>query len=277
MILMKAFNIIKFKSIICFLLFCIVNAAWSQGGKSLDKWTPKMQAVLDEIVTVHKTLNPDLFEIDKTLKPEIREQALKVGLYFFDKTKLPRTGLKDIVMVGSMTGYGYTKESDIDIQLVIKSTEYKCKYIFKFWNETFQGYKIQFLDYPAQVGAYADKSPLYGPVYSLIKDKWLTKPRVYRLSYSKNQIKQKTLQLINHYEKVKHDYLSSSKKNDCRQLIAFRKILRTFREIGFRSKHAELSLENMTYRLFSHLGLISDLYKLKKQCIENQLSFSTLP
>jgi predicted nucleotidyltransferase len=66
----------------------------------------------------NNTLNPDLWNPDNTLKPEIRENLMKIAQDFYTDTKLTAP-IEDIIMLGSSANYNWSPTSDIDLHVVI--------------------------------------------------------------------------------------------------------------------------------------------------------------
>ena len=66
----------------------------------------------------HDRLNPDLWNNDR-LKPQVRSSLLKFIETWRDYANIPKNLVKDIVMVGGNANFNYTKQSDIDVHLLI--------------------------------------------------------------------------------------------------------------------------------------------------------------
>lgn len=79
---------------------------------------------LDEEIKVNDTLNPKLFNVDThRMVPEVRKKLLEISNKFIEDLKDDgiEVDVKDIVLIGSNANYNYTKDSDLDIHLVISN------------------------------------------------------------------------------------------------------------------------------------------------------------
>lgn len=82
---------------------------------------------LEEDIEKHEDLNPLLFEGD-ALKPEIKEAIEKIVNQFVEdlKTDGVKIDVKDIILVGSNVSYNYTKDSDLDIHIIVDKNKLDC-------------------------------------------------------------------------------------------------------------------------------------------------------
>lgn len=83
--------------------------------------------VLPENIEKHDTLNPLLFEGNE-LKPEIKEAIEKIVNQFVEdlKTDGVKIEVKDVILVGSNVSYNYTKDSDLDIHIIVDKDTLDC-------------------------------------------------------------------------------------------------------------------------------------------------------
>ena len=82
---------------------------------------------LEEDIEKHDTLNPLLFENDE-LKPEIKEAIEKIVNQFVEDLKSDgvKIDVKDVILVGSNVSYNYTKDSDLDIHIIVDKDTLDC-------------------------------------------------------------------------------------------------------------------------------------------------------
>ena len=83
---------------------------------------------LDEDIEKHNTLNPLLFDENDELKLEIKEAIEKIVNQFIEDLKEDgiKINLKDVILVGSNVSYNYTKDSDLDVHLIVDSKTLDC-------------------------------------------------------------------------------------------------------------------------------------------------------
>ena len=82
---------------------------------------------LEEDIEKHEELNPLLFENDE-LKSEIKEAIEKIVNQFVEdlKTDGVKIEVKDVILVGSNVSYNYTKDSDLDIHIIVDKDKLDC-------------------------------------------------------------------------------------------------------------------------------------------------------
>lgn len=82
---------------------------------------------LEEDIEKHEDLNPLLFEGDD-LKPEIKEAVEKIVNQFVEDLKADgvKIEVKDVILVGSNVSYNYTKDSDLDIHIIVDKDKLDC-------------------------------------------------------------------------------------------------------------------------------------------------------
>ena len=64
------------------------------------------------------TLNPNIWNPDNTIKPEVRDALLKVAQDFYAESELTAP-IQDIYMLGSAANYNWGPSSDIDVHVLI--------------------------------------------------------------------------------------------------------------------------------------------------------------
>lgn len=71
-------------------------------------------------LTLHRTLNPKIWNDEKKLLPEVREKIIQIVRYFKKAIEEDNLTLKiaDVWLLGSNANYNYTDESDLDIHII---------------------------------------------------------------------------------------------------------------------------------------------------------------
>ena len=85
----------------------------------------KQKFELEEDIEKHDELNPVLFDENNNLKPEIKEKVLEIVDEFlreFEENEV-ELKVKDIILTGSNASYNYTKDSDLDIHIIVEPKE----------------------------------------------------------------------------------------------------------------------------------------------------------
>ena len=213
----------------------------------------------------NKTLDPNIWNEDKTIKPEIREDLLKIAEDFYNSTDL--TGeIHDILFLGSSANYNWTPTSDIDLHIVIDIAEEKIneEYARKFmdslgfkWNTE---HDIEVKGHPVEVylqdlrepNSNASLSRPGAAIYSLFDGRWLQEPNRLKIKLDADKIRKK-FRLVQ--EKVKKLVETS----DIEKLKELMKSIRNYRNSGLASG-GEFSVENLVFKALRKSG---DLKKIK--------------
>ena len=75
---------------------------------------------LGDAVKFHRRLNPRIWGRDEHLLPEVREKLLTIAADFQEFLGVEDLNVQDITISGSNAAYSYTKNSDIDLHLVVE-------------------------------------------------------------------------------------------------------------------------------------------------------------
>ena len=75
---------------------------------------------LNEALEVHNTLNPLLWNEDKTLKEDVFGKLSNIAQEFLKFIEIP-LNIVDIEIVGSNASYNYNSQSDIDLHIIVNS------------------------------------------------------------------------------------------------------------------------------------------------------------
>ena len=140
-----------------------------------------------ELLQMQPTLHPKIFGADERLLPDVRQKIMN-AVGFMIRQRISRFyGLKvtDIVIVGSVGGYMYHENSDIDVKIfletdnpTIKNLSFFCKYCYCAKLDG-DGTPLPvfyvnglFLDIAFAPARYDN-----GGNYSVLNDHWVTSPR----------------------------------------------------------------------------------------------------
>ena len=227
-----------------------------------------------------KELNPKIWKNGK-LKDNIRKRLIKIAKEFIDSTELDFIPV-DIVIVGSIASFNWSKYSDIDLHIItdfkqlndnvdlVKNYLYakKCEWNDKHNNIKIYGYDVEL--YAQDISEQNESNGIYSVKYS----HWLKIPAYKHKKLDKDAIKEIASMYINkiEYYNRKYDELNSDKVDylydsiiqgrkkslpiDGEQAtgnIVF-KVLR-------RSGHLEM-LNNLKTKIFDRLNSIEETFKV---------------
>ena len=144
---------------------------------------------MDQIISSFKVknkLNPIIWDIDGedvSLIPEIRTALLKIAKSFIETLKVPDLDVEDIMFLGSLAGYNWSKFADIDLHILIDKSklegsdeiideyfEAKKKIFNEAHDITIKGFEVELY-----VQDIKEKNDSNG-VYSILYKNWIKEP-----------------------------------------------------------------------------------------------------
>lgn len=139
---------------------------------------------IEEDIEKHDELNPALFE-NNELKSEVKEALQKIVDTFVEELKEDGINLsvKDSIIVGSNVNYNYTKDSDIDLHIIVDSNSLDCSKelqdkLYSAYRSIFnKNYDITVKNIPVEIYVELDEigSAKSNGIYSL-NTGWVKKP-----------------------------------------------------------------------------------------------------
>ena len=229
----------------------------------------------------NKTLDPNIWNEDKTIKPEVRDSLLKIAEDFYNSTDIT-SDIQNILFLGSSANYNWTPSSDIDLHIVIDiagekiAEEYARKFMdgvaFK-WNTE---HDIEVKGHPVELYLQDVREPNSTPqqarpgaaIYSIFDDKWLLEPNPQNIKLDADKIRKK-------YQTLKKKIKTLVETEDIEQLKALMKSIRNYRNAGL-AEGGEFSVENLVFKALRHsgdLGNIKDTIRFNKDFIAYLLYF----
>lgn len=237
----------------------------------------------DTTLELHKDLNPKLWRctpLSKDICPpgkldqEIKNKLISLAYYWAEYAKLDKNIIKDIILTGGNANYNYTSSSDLDVHLLIDKDKIKCDklvddYIVDKKNLWSANHNIKIKGYQVEIFAQDIKqdTPADQGVYSLLKDKWITKPKKEFVD-----VKSKSFKL-----KVKHfvdqiNYFIDNKIKDLDAIEKLKEKIRLYRIAGLKHK-GEYSYENLVFKELRNLGYVDKLKDYANKVIDKKFSY----
>lgn len=227
-----------------------------------------------EITKSKGELNPDIWDDQAMINEQVRKACLKIAKKF-EQFIGSNVKVLDVILTGSMANYNWHDKSDIDIHLVVdfNSIDFNEDLVSDFlymkkalWNLK---YNVKIKGYNVEV--YCDKSRNESPwraVYSLKKNRWISKPKKRNPQIDIESIKKKAydiIALIDHVETIA-DNESKEKKIE----KVFEKI-RSMRKLGLESD-GEYAPENLAFKFLRNAGYLEKLSDLRTSSTNKLLS-----
>lgn len=217
------------------------------------------------LIIYNSTLNPVLWDTKQlTLKPDVADKLLKAAYAFYADTKF-KAPIKDIVLIGSSTGYNWNPTSDIDVQIIIdfdfvyeNKPQFVKNYVAKvkeLWKQkhdiTIKNHEVEFNIKNIDDTHHSESS------YSLKRGEWIQRP-VYRVpTIDKERIKEK----YRLFRKRINDVTANPNYNNLKSVL---KDLYALRKQGLDDK-GEYSSENLAFKLLRKHNYLD---KLKDAIVE---------
>jgi hypothetical protein len=221
----------------------------------------------------HTELNPKLWN-EYQLKPEVRVKLLQFAEAWREFAKIPKSAVKEVIMLGGNANYNYTDLSDIDVHLVVNKSEIAKDnpllddYLQDKKVMWTMAHKITILGYGLEPYAQ-DESVAYPKdqgVYSLTKDEWIAKPEFIGDDFLKNPYLKKKV-------KFYMDMIDDMIKNKM-DVEAFNNLKEKFREMRGAAikKGGEFSFENLVFKELRNHGYLDKMSEYTKSVQDQALS-----
>ena len=265
----------------------------SKNGKILGKYKTKKEAkerlkqieyfkhnpvvneteITTDFIQIHDELNPSFFDKDDNLKKVIRLKLLEIANYFVKFLSLPKDiKVEDVIFTGSMCNYNYTKQSDIDLHIIIdfESLEGDTDMIRDYFDDKKNLFNDRFnlivKEHPIELYTQDLNQELDAKgIYSLLKGDWVKKPVKPKINIDKSLIRKKAKEIIKKIEDL-------VKNPDIEKISALKKEIKETRQKGLNTKEGEFSTDNLVFKLLRNMGYIEKLYDLETKNVDKELS-----
>ena len=225
---------------------------------------------LADAVKFNDRLNPALWGPDEKMKPEVREQLLRIADDFREFLGVNDLQLKDITVSGSNAAYTYTPHSDIDLHLVVDLPEADRSEVYR---ELFDAKKYQYNDmHDIKIGGYdvelyvqdANKPHHSQGIYSVVNNNWVDVPK--RRQPDVNDISTQSK-----YDDLSQRIDVAVKSGDFATMSAMAEKIRDMRQAGL-DEHGEFGPENLAFKMLRSQGKIKELYDARNAARDQELS-----
>jgi hypothetical protein len=225
---------------------------------------------LSDAVKFNDKLNPRIWGANERMRPEVREQLLRIADDFAESLGVTDLQLKDVTVSGSNAAYTYTPHSDIDLHLVVDLPEADASEVYR---ELFDAKKYQYNDmHDITIGGYdvelyvqdANKPHISQGIYSVLNDEWVQVPRRRQPDVDDISVRSK-------YETLKQHIKQAIDSGDYDNITAVADKIKKMRQSGL-EQHGEFGPENLAFKMLRTQGLIEKLYKARNAAKDQLLS-----
>jgi hypothetical protein len=224
---------------------------------------------LGDAVKFNDRLNPRIWDANEKMRPEVREQLLKIADDFREFLGID-VEVKDITVSGSNAAYTYTPHSDIDLHLVVDLPEADRNEVYR---ELFDAKKYAYNEqHDIKIGGYdvelyvqdANKKHHSQGIYSLMNNDWVAVPKRRRPDVDDISVKSK-------FEDLGHRIESAIASGDYEKIGNMAEKIKDYRQAGL-DQHGEFGPENLAFKILRTQGLIKKLYDARAAAKDELLS-----
>lgn len=220
-------------------------------------------------------LNPKFWESDERIYSRIRRRLLKIADDFIEFIKIDDKFCKDVLLLGSLANYTWSKHSDVDLHILVdfKKVNKNIGFVKDYfdskrfvWNQDHDDLKIYGFPVEIYVQDVNEVNSSAG-IYSLEKNKWIKKPNDSGGEVlDVNKIKYKSADLINKIDELEKDF--NKGKADIEKISEKTKKLhdkiKALRKDGLKTKQGEYSVGNIVFKVLRRGGYIEKLIDIKR-------------
>ena len=224
-----------------------------------------------------KQLNPKIWE-DNKLKKNVRQRLIKIAKEFVKSTDIEFIPV-DIVIVGSIASFNWSKYSDIDLHIITDfksindNTELVKNYLYSKkceWNNDHRDLKIYGYDVELYAQDINEENESNG-IYSVKYNHWIKIPSAKHKQLDKNTIKEIAAMYINkiEYYNRKFDELSSDKA-----FLLLQSKVKYLYDLIIQGRKKSLPVEgeqatgNIIFKVLRRSGHLEMINKLKKKLFD---------
>jgi len=227
---------------------------------------------LGDAVRFHRRLNPRIWGRDEHLLPEVRERLLAIAADFQEFLGVEDLNVEDITISGSNAAYSYTKNSDIDLHLVVTMPDNPV------YQELFNAKKYQYNDEHniriggADVELYvqpADQAHHSQGIYSVRDSEWRQIPQRKRAQVDDACVRDKVADLDARIH-------AAIKSRNLESISTLWDKIKAMRKSGL-EQHGEFGCENIAFKMLRNKGCIGALKDAMMAQKDRELSLREAP
>jgi hypothetical protein len=232
------------------------------------------EAFVKSTLQYHRTLNTKLWSNGK-LDPLVRAKLLEIARVWQKFANIENSNIIDIILTGGNANYNYTKQSDLDVHLIIDYEKVTCDeeivmdyFMSKkaLWAANHSTIRVR--GYPVELFA-EDKRAKPRPgqgVYSLLKGKWVQEPKMVNLNFKNDTL---LAQKVDFYAKQIDNMIKGKQNLESGQLLKDK--LRAMRGAAIQAG-GEFSFENLVFKELRNRGYLDKLSNYLQTNKDKQLS-----
>lgn len=223
---------------------------------------------------VHDQLCPKIWD-GMELKNDVHRKLLDIAQKFYDSLDLSKGVLSDMVFLGSLANYNWSKYSDIDIHLVMDFTniDANLELLRSYFNLKKDNWKskhdIRILGFDVELYVEdINENNAAESRYSLITKSWILKPLKTNVRINKVKIRLKASAFIDAIREVKALFKIGEPERAWEYANKLYEKLFNYRKAGLENG-GEFSVENIVFKALRRNGAIDELRELKNELFDS--------
>ena len=236
----------------------------------------KLAKLIHHGFTRHSKLNPELFDDENMLRPEVRKQLMVIANDFIDSLGVDQIDFEDVILTGSIVNYNWNPYSDVDLHIVYDFSEIDGDddLVSEFfeskksvWNQI---HDVEIYGYDVEIyGQDINEEHVSTGVYSVLNNEWIIKPEPQNYDVNPQRLVKKT----KHFIRLFNDVIESD-NTDEEKLSQIKKIkdkIKKYRQSGL-EEGGEYSEENLVFKLLRRVGYLEKLSDTKHELDDKIMS-----
>ena len=214
---------------------------------------------------------------NEQLKEEVKDHLLQVSHDFMDFMDLD-VNIHDLLLVGSMAGYNYSKHSDIDLHIVLDFKDISedkdlLQRYFSLakskWNRS-RGTILFGHDVEVYVEDMEDER-IPTATYSLTKGDWINRPKRDKMAIDYDGVTKKVNEKMSEIDELENLFQAEEYEEAYEMGMSLRSKLRSFRQSGL-DRDGEYSNENLAFKVLRRSKSLDRLNDITKKSYKNMRS-----
>jgi putative chitinase len=227
---------------------------------------------LGDAVKFHRRLNPRIWGRDEHLLPEVREKLLTIAADFQEFLGVEDLNVEDITISGSNAAYSYTKNSDIDLHLVVTMPDNPV------YQELFNAKKYQYnSEHNIKIGGAdvelyvqpSDQAHHSQGIYSIKDSEWRQIPQRKRAQVDDACVRDKVADLDSRIH-------TAVKSKNLEAIGTLWNKIKSMRQSGL-EQQGEFGCENIAFKMLRNSGCIKLLKDAMTAQKDRELSLREAP
>jgi hypothetical protein len=211
------------------------------------------------------------------MSSKVRDRLLDIAYEFIEFLGVDVI-ISDVVMMGSLANYNWSRFSDVDLHLIADFEQFSEKEL-PLYEELFELKKTLFNDrhnikiygYDVELYVQDDVKAFSSGEYSVLFDEWKKKPKKEKVEIDTDLIKNKSEHWMKIIDEVIDNLDDKSMESGVDSINKIKDKLKKYRTSGL-EKGGEMSDENLVFKVLRRNGYIGKLFNFKTEYQDKKLS-----